>query len=113
MCVCGRQRTFEATPDGTKMTIRTELSNGQVETDTSTFKADGKPYALTGNPNIDTIETTQVDSRERRTTQLHGGKVVGTQTLIFSKDGKVMTLNRTLTTASGQTRHDERVYDKQ
>jgi len=106
-------RTYEATPDGIRLTVQQVGGNGTAITETSTYKLDGKPYALTGNPNIDALEITRVDARETRSNEMRNGKVIGHLTRIVSKDGKSLTITVTIRTVSGQTEHAVRVYDRQ
>ena len=107
-------QTFEVTPDGmNRLTIQFTAANGTSGTSIMTFKRDGKPYAITNQPNNETNEVTGVNSREDRVTLLRAGKVIGHLTSVISKDGKVMTETRTFTAPSGQSVHDVAVYDKQ
>ena len=103
-------RTYEATPDGVRMTSHVESADGQSQTVTVTFKADGKPYPETGNPRVDTVKVTRVNARESRATEMRDGKVVGYMTRILSRDGKVMTMTFNMIDPKG---HDVRVYDRQ
>jgi hypothetical protein len=41
------------------------------------------------------------------------GKVIGNFSAVESKDGKTLTATSTFKTASGNTEHDVRVYDRQ
>lgn len=103
-------RTYEATPDGVRMTAQIETADGQSHTVTVTFKADGKPYPETGNARVDTVKVTRLNARESRATEMRGGKVVGHMTRVLSKDGKVLTMTFDMIDPKG---HEVRVYDKQ
>jgi len=106
-------RTYEETPDGLRMTSNLQTANGESHTETTTYKTDGKSYPVSNNPNIDTIKVARVSNREVRSTQLRAGKVVGHLTRVVSKDGKTMTITIEVTTPSGQSEHEVRVYDRQ
>lgn len=84
-------RVVEATPDGIKMTVQTERANGTKVTLVSTFKKDGKPYALSGNPDIDTLEVTLVSPHESIYRELRAGKIEGLVDIVISRDGKTRT----------------------
>ena len=107
-------RTLEQTPDGMiHETIQVERADGQISKQGSTLQRNGKPFRFTGNPNLDTIEVTRINSQAITITQLLKGKVIGYQVSSLSADGKVLTLKRTITTATGETQHDVRIYDRQ
>jgi hypothetical protein len=114
------KRTYEAMPEGIKATIEVTAADGSGFSVTSPpYKQDGKPYALTDDPHttndrsVTAHEVTRVGSREYRITNLRAGQVVGHETMVVSKDGMVMTMTPAFTTASGQTQHDVRVFDRQ
>ena len=108
-------RTYEATPDGTHLTVHQIASDGTNVTEESTYKRDGKPYAFTGSKDIDAVAVTRVNAHERRATDMLHGEVVSHVVFTISKDGKTMTATRTMKNASsGKTEvRDVRVYDRQ
>ena len=106
-------RTYEMTPDGVRMTVHVEPASGEPRTEISNYKLDGKPYPLSNNPDADAVAVTRVNSREIRATELRGGKVIGHVTRVVSKDGKVLTMTNSMTTAAGQSQRESRVYDRQ
>jgi hypothetical protein len=106
-------RTYEQTPKGVHLTAHLVASDGTSQDSASTYKYDGKPYAITGYANFDTVKVTRTNSRAVRVTQLLGSKVVGHLTIAVSADGKTMTMTQTLTTALGQSQHNVLVYDRQ
>lgn len=108
------QRTYEVTADGNiHLTIHIQTADGQSITQETTYKRDGKPHALSGNPNIESIETFPIKGGAVRTTYFRGGKVVGNMRTSYSKDRKVLTLTQTIVRPSGESEHDVRVYDRQ
>jgi hypothetical protein len=105
-------RTYEATPDGTKITIRTVTASGEVVSG-ATAKYDGKSYPYVGNPNFDAIIPTVVSELESKSELMRSGKVIGHFSRVLSKDHKTLTVHETLTTASGVMETDIEIYDRQ
>ena len=107
-------RTYATTPDGVQVTVHQVIADGTAVTETSTYKLDGKPYAFTGSPNVDTVEVTRINARESRNTLMRNGKTIGHLTQMVSKDGKTLTQTVTIRrAATGKTQHEVRVYDRQ
>src|SRR6202790_5348567 len=48
-------RTYVETPQGITLTIKTTAADGKESTTTLTFKDDGKPYPVSGNPAFDLV----------------------------------------------------------
>jgi len=57
------------------------------------YKADGKSYAVTGNPDADSVTPKSVDARTWDFTLAKDGKVVGTVHRVVSADGKTLTVH--------------------
>lgn len=72
---------------------------------------DGQPHPA-GNPNFDAAST-RVDANTLIETRLRAGKLVGTETLVVSPDGKTATATLISLDANGQKFSAVRVYDKQ
>ena len=106
-------RTYAATDQGIAMTWNSVGADGKETVVRSTFKADGKDYPMTGNPNFDSLSLKQVDDHTVQSTQKRGGKVIGTTTRTVSKDGKVLTLSSKGTSPTGAPYDMVMVYDKQ
>lgn len=107
-------RTFEAVPGGMiRLTIHQVAANGAEITETTTFRRDGKPYAFGGSPNMDAIEVRRTRVTETTSNYLRGGKVIGHNRTVLSKDGSTMTYTSTYRTPSGHTERDVRVYERQ
>jgi hypothetical protein len=106
-------RTYAATDQGIAMTWTSVGADGKQTVARSTFKADGKDYPMTGNPNFDSLSLKQVDDHTVQSTQKRGGKVIGTTTRTVSKDGKVLTLSSKGTSPTGAPYDMVMVYDKQ
>jgi hypothetical protein len=109
-----QMRTYEAAPDGfSKVTVQTTTASGQVQTRSSTYKEDGKPYPIVGSPNYDETIDTPINPFRTETALLRFGKVIGHLIVVKSKDYKVLTVTFALTTPSGQSEHDVLVFDRQ
>ncbi len=105
-------RTYAETPQGVQLTLRTTAADGKETTATLTFSYDGKPYAVTGNPDFDTVAVTRSDGTTH-STQTRAGATVGTGVRTVSKDGKTLTFAQKGTRASGTAYDDVAVYDRQ
>jgi hypothetical protein len=109
-------RTFEAQGDGVKVSVEGIAADGSRAAYSYAPKYDGKDYAITGSGRpggSDTIAFKRIDAFTFEATLKKAGKVVVTNQLVVSKDGKVMTLNAKGTTASGQPVNDVVVFDRQ
>ena len=78
-----------------------------------TFKDDGKPYPLSGNPDYDMVSVTRVDALTIHSTQMKAGATVGTAVRTVSKDGKTLTFKQQGTNATGAKYDNVAVYDRQ
>jgi hypothetical protein len=107
-------RVFEAwETDGIKFTGTRVLADGTRFSVGFSAHYDGKDYKVTGNPDLDTIGIMRVDANTTEATYKKGGKVIGTLTLVVSKDGKMLNATATLMNANGQTVSRVTVFDKQ
>jgi len=107
-------RTYERLPGRRiRLTIRIRTADGRTLLEHATFRVDGRPYAIDGNPDIDAFRVVRVGPWKTRATQLRGGKVVGHVTSIVSRDGRTRTMDMTFTTATGQVQHNVLVFDRQ
>jgi hypothetical protein len=94
--------------DGIKATFTIVGADGKTFTREYAAHYDGKDYKYTSSPDFDTIALKLLDTNTLEATLKKGGKVVLTQKVVLSGNGKV----RTLTTIMG-TNHDVVVYDRQ
>jgi hypothetical protein len=106
-------RSYVETPQGITLTIKTITADGKEMSTTLTFKDDGKPYAVTGNPDFDTVAITRTDATTTHSTQTKAGVTVGTGVRTVSKDGKTLTFMQKGTHANGTAYDDVSVYDRQ
>jgi hypothetical protein len=94
------------------LTVKTTAADGKDSTTNLTFKEDGKPYPVSGNPDFDMVSVTRVDASTIHSTQTKGGATVGTAVRTVSKDGKTLTFAQKGTHANGSKYDDVSVYDK-
>jgi hypothetical protein len=108
-----RRRTYAESAQGIMLTVKTTAADGKETTTTLTFKADGKPYAVSGNPDFDMVSVKRVNALTVHTTQRKGSATVGTGVRTVSKDGKTLTFAQKGTAASGAKYDNKAVYDRQ
>ncbi len=108
-----QNRTYVDSAQGLTLTLKTVAADGKESTATLTFKDDGKPYPVTGNPDFDMVSVTRVDALNVTSIQMKAGKAVGTGARSVSKDGKTLTFSAKLTDAKGVKHEDVSVYDRQ
>ena len=106
-------RTYAESAQGITVTIKTTAADGKESTQTATFKDDGKPYPVSGNPDFDTISIARVDPSTVNITQTKAGATVGTGVRTVSKDAKTFTLAQKGTHATGGKFDDKLVFDRQ
>jgi uncharacterized ParB-like nuclease family protein len=106
-------RIYAESGQGMTVTVKTTTADGKDSVTTLTFKEDGKPYPMSGNPEIDMVSVTSVDALTVHSTQMKAGATVGTAVRTVSKDGKALTFAQKGTHANGVKYDDVSVYDKQ
>jgi hypothetical protein len=106
-------RVYAESAQGMTVTIKTMAADGKETTTTTSIKDDGKPYAVSGNPDFDMVSLTRVDASTAHITQTKAGATVGTAVRTVSKDGKTLTLAQKGTRANGAKFDDVAVYDRQ
>ena len=55
-------RTYVESAQGLTVTVKTTAADGKESTTNLTFKEDGKPYPMSGNPGVDAVAVTRVDA---------------------------------------------------
>ena len=107
-------RTYSVAADGTiTMALKGEASDGSAVTGGSTFKYDGKDYAITGSSDFDTFSGKKVNASTVKVVLKKGGKVVGSGTRTFSDHGKVFTLSSKVKGPDGKSYTSSMVFEKQ
>ena len=86
-------RTYTESADGLALEGKTVAADGKEASMHVAYKADGKSYPVTGNPDADTVTPKSVDSRTWDFTLTKDGKVVGTVHRVVSADGKTLTVH--------------------
>jgi hypothetical protein len=106
-------RSYAESAQGMTLTIKTTAADGKESTITLTFKDDGKPYPVSGNPDFDMVSVTRVDALTAHSTQIKAGATVGSGIRTVSKDGKTLTFAQRGAHAAGGKYDDVSVYDRQ
>jgi hypothetical protein len=106
-------RVYVQTPAGLKLTMTTVAADGKTMTSTMTFKYDGKPHPMVGNPDFESVSVTMDAAGVTHSTQWQAGKNVGSGVRTVAKDGKTMTFAQKGTHAGGAKYDDVLSYDRQ
>jgi hypothetical protein len=106
-------RTYVETAQGVTLSVKTTAADGKETTATLSFKEDGKPYPVSGNPDYDMVAVTRVDASTVHSIQTKAGAPVGNGVRSVSKDGKTLTFAQKGTHAGGGKYDDVLVYDRQ
>jgi len=107
-----QSRTYAATADGIDLTVTGTNADGSAVSQKSSFKYDGKDYAMTGAGDFDTLSLTRIDDLTVESVQKKAGKAVGKTTRTISKDGKVLTLASKGHAAGGGMYDNVMVFDR-
>jgi hypothetical protein len=86
-------RTYTESADGLALEGKTVTADGKEASMHVAYKADGKSYPVTGNPDADSVTPKSVDARTWDFTLTKDGKVVGTVHRVVSADGKTLTVH--------------------
>jgi hypothetical protein len=105
-------RVYTETADGISLKFDSVAADGTATSGASTFKYDGKDYAMSGSPDYDTLVLKRVNAMTVNSTQKMGKKVIGHAVRTVSKDGKVMTLASTGKSANGKAFKNVMVFDR-
>jgi hypothetical protein len=104
---------IEAAGEGVKFTVDLAAPSGANHW-VFTANFDGKDNPVTGNsPYGDAVAITRVDARTTTVANKQGGKVVSTQTMVVSVDGKTRTVTTKGVNAKGQPLDSVALYEKQ
>ncbi|HQR24799.1 MAG TPA: hypothetical protein PL152_04650 [Steroidobacteraceae bacterium] len=105
-------RTYAATADGIDLTVEGVAADGSKVSQHSSYKYDGKDYAITGAADYDTLSLKRIDANRVESEQKKGGKVVGHTVRTVSADGKTMTLDSKGTDSKGGKYKNVMVFDR-
>jgi hypothetical protein len=107
-------RTYAESAQGmVTLTMKSTSADGKSSTGTYTYKEDGKPYPVSGNPDADTAAVTRVDALTVNFKQMRAGATIATGVRTVSKDGKSLTVAQKGTHASGAPFDDVMAFDRQ
>ena len=105
-------RTYSVDADGVSVSVTGALADGTAISQESTFKYDGRAYAMKGAADYDAISLRQVNANTVKSIMMKAGKPVGTTTRTISAHGKVLTLSTKATDANGKPYDNTAVYDR-
>jgi hypothetical protein len=111
----GKNTTVVYSAAGSDIKITTDGVNasGQPAHTEWTGKFDGKPYPVTGSPDVDFRAYKTKGDRTLMLANMKGEKTVSNGKVELAKDGKSRTLETTNFGANGKKIHAKYVYDKQ
>lgn len=102
-----------ATGDSMKVTFDGIDDKGKPTHEEWMGKFDGKDYPVPNDPDIDTLAYKTINDRTLAVNVKKGGKIVETDRIVYSADGKTRTVMETRTNANGTKTKDTVVYDRQ
>ena len=106
-------RVYSESADGTTLDQKLVGADGKEMSMHAGLTYDGKPHALTGNPDADSGTGKAVNARTTDFTLTKDGKAVGTVHRVVSADGKTLTVHNKGTHADGTSYDDTLIFDKQ
>ena len=111
----GKNTTVVYSDAGADIKVTTDGVNaaGQPTHTEWTGKFDGKPYPVTGDPNVDSRTYKTHGERTLKLANMKGDKTVSNGKVELAKDGKSRTLEVTYFGADKKEIHAKYVYDKQ
>jgi hypothetical protein len=111
----GKNTTVVYSAAGSDITITTDGVDaaGKPAHTEWTGKFDGKPYPVTGSPDVDYRAIKTKGERTLLLANMKGDKTVSNGKVELAKDGKSRTLEITNFAAGGKKIHAKYVYDKQ
>ncbi|MGA9626024.1 MAG: hypothetical protein WBL65_24115 [Bryobacteraceae bacterium] len=110
-----RSQTVRIKAGSRSIRIREEVvdEKGKRLTITVNARFDGKDYPVTGSPFADAVAYERIDSRTLKGTVKKAGKVVTSETVTISADGKTLTGTYSGTDATGKQVDAVAVLDRQ
>ena len=109
--------TIEAAGDGIKNVTKGVAGDGSaIAYEYTASSLDGKDYPMTGSAppgGGDTIAVKRIDANTFESTIKKAGKVVLTNTVVYSKDGKLRTITTKGTGKNGQPATNVAVFERQ
>ena len=108
----GATRVYTESANGVSLDGKAVAADGKEASMHVTYKADGKSYPVSGNPDADSVTPKSVDARTWDFTLTKDGKVVGTVHRVVSADGKTLTVHNK-GTHNGAPYDDTLVFTRQ
>jgi len=105
--------TYEAVGQGVKVTVKGTDAEGKPTDYQYTANYDGKENLVTGNPDWDATSLKRIDANTVEFTRKKAGKVIGTATIVVSKDGKTLTMTAKGVNAKGEKYSNTGIFEKQ
>lgn len=105
-------RVYTESANGMSLDGKTVAADGKEASMHVAYKADGKSYPITGNPDADSVTPKSVDARTWDFTLTKDGKVVGSVHRVVSADGKTLTVHNK-GTRNGAPYDDTLVFTRQ
>jgi hypothetical protein len=101
--------------DGRTISERVEVIDAEGRASTASVKAafDGQFYPLVGSPLADAVRYERLDARTIRGTSRKDGKILVTELVVLSEDGRTMTVTYSGIDAQGRTVTGTSVFEKQ
>lgn len=96
------RRTYDATPEGLKVTIARMEADGHPVTIEYTADYNSMEYPVSGSSEVNTIALRRVDIYTAEATLVHAGKVMGAARRVVSKDGTTLTISLEGTDSRGR-----------
>jgi hypothetical protein len=106
-------RVYSESSDGVTLVGTTVTADGRQATLHVTYKADGKTYPVTDNPDADSITATSVNDRTWNFTLKKAGKITYTVHRVVSPDGKTLSVHNKGTHAGGAPFDDTLIFERQ
>jgi hypothetical protein len=109
-----KSSTAQIDADQENFKLKQDFVDDKDQSSTATFEAkfDGKDYPVNGDPNIDSVSARRVNDRQLFVTFKKAGKVVATNSVSVSKDGKTTTCKYT-DHSEAKPKEGTYVYEKQ
>jgi hypothetical protein len=105
---------IEADGQSQKVSVTGVNAQGNPINNAFTTNFDGMPHPTSNpNPNFDASANARIDAHTLVFSRTKGGKLVGTQTVSVSSDGKMLTATTVLIGTNGQATNNIAVFDKQ
>ena len=105
-------RVYTESADGMSLDGKTVAADGKEASMHVAYKADGKSYPVSGNPDADSVTPKSVNARTWDFRLTKDGKVVGTVHRVVSADGKKLTVHNK-GTHNGAPYDDTLVFTRQ